>query len=114
MIMETNMRMTSTGIQRRRKTKEGTPVTYFTEENEPEIDRCHGQDTGCVRVTITGDRRYKLILTAQEIIACLLELPPGSMADAVTSTTKEFDLPKRLPEVLKQLVTGAMAQPSGD
>jgi hypothetical protein len=78
-----------------------------------------GSDATCVRVKIGGKRRYELTLTAEEVIECLLALPSGKIADAVSGVGSAGRTGRRgrgllsnIPEVLKQLADGAMASSS--
>ena len=98
------MRMTSKGSQRDKGTK-----THFSDTGYVSSRGVVQDGSPCIRIMAFGDRRYTLILTPEEVINCLLALPTGSIADAVSAAGMEGDLSKRLPEVLKQLVAGAIA-----
>jgi hypothetical protein len=51
-----------------------------------------------------------LILSAEEVIECLLKLHSGKISDAVANIDDEFEVDTELPEVVKQLVTGLVAR----
>jgi hypothetical protein len=77
------MKMTSIGIQRHHF---GKRVTHFDEDDI--ISKTHAivrveDSIACVETTILGDRRYRLSLSADDIVTCLLKLPSNSLADAV-------------------------------
>ena len=55
---------------------------------------------------------YKILLSPEEIIRCLLTLPAFTVQDAVLKNATHFDLVTLIPEVIKQLVAGAISAPS--
>ena len=103
------MRMTSKGLQRNRKAKDGNPVTYFGHEENVVIDRQPNKRFGSVRVSIRNDRNYKLILEGHEVIMCLLEMDLNDIPDTIRILVETCpEIIERLPELMKQLAAGLL------
>ncbi len=97
------MRLTSKGLLRTRKIRR-----HFTDTNVPFPPKVNDDETHPIRITVESDRRYHLYLSADDIITCLLTLPPSCIANAVLNAGDNIDLAEKLPEVLKQLAWGAI------
>lgn len=54
---------------------------------------------------------YEILLTPEEILRCLLTMSPASTPDALKKLAPQFNLGATLPDVVKQLVAGAIAAP---
>jgi hypothetical protein len=100
---ETDMRLTSIGAQRNKGTK-----VHFTESDYASEPTVIPGESPTLRVWVDGHRRYKLFLTPADVIKFLLYLPPEAIAGAVAEAGEDVDLATQLPEVLKQLATGAL------
>ena len=97
------MRMTSKGSRRDRGEKP------HIEEHDPiHVGTYQGVDALGVRVKIVGKREYELILTTEEIITCLLKAPRGSIAKAIKANAETIEIPKQLPDLIKQMLAGAI------
>ena len=94
------MQMTSTGKERRHPGKE---IVHFTHTDKTGSFSSAGGDSPSTRRWMEGDRKYRIILTPDDVIKCLFDLPLDSIADAVSANFSD-----RLPDVVKQLVKGAM------
>jgi len=95
------MRMTSTGLIRKKLTKEGTSVRYFADKDSTKIRRSPNQEFGDIRVEIRSEKRYLLFLKADEVISCLLTLDPELIREAIGRMG--FDIAKQIPELLMNL-----------
>ena len=58
--------------------------------------------------------RYNLRLEAEEVVACLLSLPPETIAAAVSRLRDEFDTARIIPELQKQLTIGLVSEPAAE
>ena len=99
------MRMMSVGAQRKKKWE-----VHFTENDFVTKPTVTAGDVPNLRVWIHGRRRFVLTLTPTDVVKFLLNLPPESIAGALTEVGHNVDLATQLPEVLKQLVAGALAR----
>jgi hypothetical protein len=105
------MELTSRGPERNRKTKQGTPVTYFTDEAEVTYSYAYPNDDPRVVIRLKHGDNYKLVVSAEELIRAILKLPEESIAPAVAKIAidEEAHLSRDLPDVIKQLVAGVLA-----
>lgn len=104
------MQLTSTGILRKRKTKQGTAVRHFSDADPIRVFTNENAGRTRLKVRVYGSRAYTLMLNPDEILRCLLTLPPTAIGDALA--TAEDIKACDVPELLKELARGAMQRQS--
>ena len=104
-------------IQRGIKHNEGWK-TLFEDGDVSRISSLLDADSSQILIDVEADRStlesrkssyyYKLQLTSEEVVECLLRLPPAAMAEAIAQIADKFDLAKVVPEALKGITVGAL------
>jgi len=89
----------------------------FRENDRNRIQYAQRSSGPRIVVAVTAARsdessyQYELQLTPEEIIRCLLTLPPAAIPEAVRKLAMQFTLGATVPEIVKQLAAGAISAP---
>lgn len=91
--------------------------SLFMESDRNRIQYAQRQAGPRIVIEVTAVRaqessyHYELQLTPEEIIRCILTLPPSAIHEAIKKVAGQFNLTAAVPELVKQLTAGAIAAP---